>query len=198
MAIDTDAKIKEEYIFSFYDQMERDNDPHDIIYSEHQRINDKEKMKDYANDVYGTVYVDKIGPIPEMCVGIECFADFVDLDILEQTMSKYDLKLPNYIFFVKPNMAYEYLGVSGWTPSSSRDKIYINIELYRFKDEIPVVEAIAHEAWHLEKQPRFIRTIPGLSYLYERKTYSISDSVSELYKKMKEVKTALDMSVKWR
>ena len=196
MSSKTGAKSKDEYIFSFYDQLERDNESSDIIYSEHQRLNNKDKAKDFVNDVYGTVYLDKVSPIPEKCEGIECFSDFVDLDILEQALSAYNLTLPKYIVFVEPNLLGSIMGASAWTPSFSSDKIYIHVELYEYKDEIPVVEAIAHEAWHLEKQPIFIRTITGFGY--ENKAKSVGESVSELYIRMKEVKTALDLSSNWK
>jgi hypothetical protein len=189
-------KTKDEYVFSLYDQLEWDNDHSDIIYSEYQRLSNKDITKDYVNDVYGTVHFDNVGPIPEKCEGIECISDFVDLELLKQAMNKYGLKPPKYIIFVEPNIFYKMMQVSAWTPSMASDKIYINRYYYDTKDEIGVVEAIAHETWHLTKQPKFIRKM--LAFVYEKEAGRIGESVSDLYKKMIEVKTALELSRKWK
>lgn len=182
-------KAKDEYIYSVYDQLEWGDDGEAVIYSDYQKM--------YGDTVYLNNFAQKRDmPTQGICKGIECISDFVDIELLKQALSRYGLKLPRYIIFTEPNILYKAMQASAWTPSLSKNKIYINRYYYETKDELGTVEAIAHETWHLTKQPKLIRKL--LLFIYEDKASQVGESVCDLYRKMREVTNVLDVLRRWK
>ena len=189
------AKPKNNYIFSAYDQLEWDTSLDGYNFTAEESLSVKSEME-YPFNELGTEYMSFTDPKQNNCVGLECISNFVDIAAFNQAMNYYGLKAPKYIVFIKPNALYKALDASAWTPALSKDRIFVNIEYYNSKDDVGVVEAIAHEAWHLTKQPRLIRALPG--FRGEKDAGRIGQNVSALYKNMKNVIMAMRLSRRWK
>lgn len=129
-----------------------------------------------------TNFIASNGP-SEICEGLDCIKDFVDVNILENIMRDKGLELPQYIFFVQPNKLYKWLGVLGWTGGFEHDRIFVDIDLLKNKNGLMTVITIAHETWHLRKQPIVIRQV--VRPPYEAKAYSVGEEVGKEYMKLK-------------
>jgi hypothetical protein len=111
-------------------------------------------------------------------IGIQWINDFVDVDELKAAMRKYGMEIPKYVVFTTPNFFINLWRPLGWTGIVSINTISINIELLRYRQEKEIVEAIAHETWHLEKQPKVIRSFINH---YEDEAGAVGEEVMKEY-----------------
>lgn len=146
------------YFYTLSDMLIWDKPEEGTTYIDRQS-DSRSYERDISND---TVYIDRFLKTGRgVWEGVRYIEDFVDIDALKEVMRKYGLALPRYIYFMEPNIIYKLLGASGWTSSISEDAININIELVRDRNELLIVQSIAHESWHLQKQPKLIRFFAG-------------------------------------
>ncbi len=156
---------REKYTDSIFEMLERANGPEDEYSDSIFDLLEKNSSNAGVGYSRDTVSIDFKSF--DYCEGLGCIEDFVDIDMLKQAIMKNGMELPARIVFKRFNLLYNKMGIGGTTNTSSQNTICINIDYVHEKNELMIVEAIAHETWHLRKQPKVIRSIPLIRKSYE-------------------------------